>query len=100
MAERRAMTSGLSLSDMATEGGCCLNVAVGGGAGRACASVRSTVASWATEALGVMGDTGGRFGDADSDRLRERSEADEASLEDAGRAFAFVSTRSAGMTAR
>jgi hypothetical protein len=45
-----------------------------------------------------MGDTGGRFGDADSDRLRERSEADEASLEDAGRAF--VSTRSAGMTAR
>jgi len=99
MAERRAMTSGLSLSDMATEGGCCLNVATGGGGGRG-SSVRSTVASWATEALGVMGDTGGRFGDADSDRLRERSEADEASLEDAGRAFAFVSTRSAGMTAR
>lgn len=97
MAERSAMTSGFSLSDMATEGGCCLNVATGGGAGRG-GSVRSTAASWATEALGVMGDTGGRFGDADSDRLRERSEVDEASLEEAGRGF--VSTRSAGMAAR
>jgi hypothetical protein len=91
------MTSGFSLSDIATGAGCCLNVAAGGGAGRG-ASVRSTGASWATDALGVMGDTGGRFGDADSDRLRERSEVDEASLEEAGRGF--VSTRSAGMTAR
>lgn len=99
MAERRAMTSGLSLSAMATEGGCWVKVATGGGAGRGCASVRSMGASWATEALGVMGDTGGRFGDADAERLRERSETDEdeASLDEAGRGF--VSTRSAGMAA-
>jgi hypothetical protein len=44
----------------------------------------------------VMGDTGGRLGEADSDRFRERSE--EASLDEAGRGL--VSTRSAGMTAR
>lgn len=98
MAERSAMTSGFSLSDMATDCGCWRKVATGGGAGRGCASVRSIGASWATEALGVMGDTGGRFGDADSERLRERSEVDEASLDEAGRGF--VSTRSAGMTAR
>jgi hypothetical protein len=97
MAERSARTSGLSLSEMATDGGCCLKVAGGGGAGRGCASVRSTGASWATEALGVMGDTGGRFGDADSERWRERADVDEASLDEAGRGF--VSTRSAGMTA-
>jgi len=91
------MASGFSLSDMATEGGCCLKVATGAGAGRGCASVRSTGASWATEALGVMGDTGGRFGDADSERFRERSDDDEASLDEAGRAS--VSTSSAGMAA-
>jgi hypothetical protein len=45
----------------------------------------------------VMGDTGGRFGDADSERWRERADVDEASLDEAGRGF--VSTRSAGMTA-
>jgi len=97
MADRSAMASGFSLSDMATEGGCCLKVATGGGAGRG-GAVRSTGASWAMEALGVMGDTGGRFGEADSDRLRDRSEVEEASLDEAGRAP--VSTRSAGMTAR
>lgn len=93
------MTSGFSLSDMATEGGCWVKVATGGGAGRGSASVRSMGASCATEALGVMGDTGGRLGDADSERLRERAETDddEASLDEAGRGF--VSTRSAGMAA-
>jgi hypothetical protein len=45
-----------------------------------------------------MGDTGGRFGEADSERFRERSEVDEASLDEAGRGL--VSTRSAGMTAK
>jgi hypothetical protein len=50
------------------------------------------------EALGVMGDTGGRLGEADSERLRECSDEEEASLEEAGRGL--VSTRSAGMTAR
>jgi hypothetical protein len=97
MADRSAMASGFSLSDIATEGGCCLKVATGGGFGRG-ASVRSTGASWAIEALGVMGDTGGRFGEALSDRFRERSDVDEASLDEVGRAS--VSTRSAGMTAR
>jgi hypothetical protein len=97
MAERRARTSGLSLSDMATDGGCWAKVATGAGGGRACASVRSKGASWATDALGVMGDTGGRFGEADSERLRDRSDDDEASLDEAGRGV--VSTRSAGMTA-
>jgi hypothetical protein len=91
------MTSGLSLSDMATEGGCWVKVARGGGAGQGGASVRSTGASWATEALGVMGDTGGRLGDADSERLREAGEAVDVSLDEAGRVF--VSTRSAGMAA-
>ena len=99
MAERSAMASGFSLSEIATEGGCGLNVATGGGAGRGCGAVRSTGASWAMEALGVMGDTGGRFGDADSERLRERPDDDDASLDEAGRACASVSTRSAGMAA-
>jgi hypothetical protein len=98
MAERRAIASGFSLSEMATEGGCWMKVATGGGAGRGRASVRATGASWAADAVGVMGDTGGRFGDADSERFRERPEVDEASLDEAGRGF--VSTRSAGMTAR
>jgi hypothetical protein len=44
-----------------------------------------------------MGDTGGRLGDADSERLREAGEAVEVSLDEAGRVF--VSTRSAGMAA-
>jgi len=95
MAERRAMASGFSLSDMATDGGCGLKVAVGGGAGRGRASVRSTGANWAAEAVGVRGDTGGRSGVGDLERAPECSEAVEASLEDTGRAF--VSTRSAGM---
>jgi hypothetical protein len=59
--------------------------------------VRSMGASWATDALGVMGDTGGRFGEADSERLRDRPDVDEASLEEAGRGS--VSTKSAGMAA-
>jgi hypothetical protein len=73
-----------------------MKVAAGGGAGRG-GSVRSMGASWATDALGVMGDTGGRFGDADSERWRDRSEVIEASLEEAGRAS--VPTSRAGMAA-
>lgn len=91
------MASGLSDSDMATEGGCGLNVAVGGGAGRGRASVRSTGASWAAEAVGVRGDTGGRSGVGDFERLPEWCEPVEASLDEGGRAL--VSTRSAGMAA-
>jgi hypothetical protein len=95
MADRSAIASGFSLSDMATEGGCGLKVAVGGGAGRGRASVRSTGANWAAEAVGVRGDTGGRSGVGDLERLPECSEAVEASLEETGRGV--VSTRSAGM---
>jgi hypothetical protein len=95
MADRSAMASGFSLSDIATEGGCGLKVAAGGGAGRGRGSVRSTGASWAAEAVGVRGDTGGRSGVGDLERLPERSEAVEASLEETGRVV--VSTRSAGM---
>lgn len=98
MADLKAMASGFSLSDIGTEGGCCLKVAFGGGTTRGRASVLGTGASCATVAVGVMGDTGGRFGDADSERLRERSDVDEASLEEAGR-VELVSTRSAGMAA-
>ena len=97
MAERSAMASGFSLSEMATDGGCGLKVAVGGGAGRGRGSVRSTGASWATDAVGVRGDTGGRSGVGDLERVPECAEATEASLDEAGRAF--VSTRSAGMAA-
>jgi len=88
------MASGFSLSEMATGAGCCLKVATGGGAGRGGGSVRATGASWAAATVGVMGDTGGRVGEVDSDCLCERTE--EASL-DAGRGF--VSTSSAGMAA-
>ena len=42
-------------------------------------------ASWAMLARGVMGDTGGRSGDADSEGLRERADVEEASLDEAGR---------------
>jgi hypothetical protein len=89
IADRSAIASGLSLSDIATGGGCCLNLAVGGGAARG-RSVRSTGASWAAEVVGVSGDTGGGVGDF------ERSEVVEASLDETGR----VSTRSAGMAVR
>lgn len=97
MAERKAMASGFSLSAMATDGGCWRKVATGGGAGRGRVSVCSSGASWAMVAVGVMGDTGGRLGEADSERFRECAEDDEAALDEAGRAAAFVSTRSAGM---
>lgn len=97
MADRRAMASGFSLSEMGSEVGCCMKVAVGGGTMRGGASVRATGASWAAVTVGVMGDTGGRFGDADSERFPERSEVVEASLDEAGRGV--VSTRRAGMAA-
>lgn len=97
MAERRAMASGLSDSEMATEGGCGVKVAVGGGAGRGRASLRSTGASWAAVAVGVRGDTGGRSGVGDLERWAEWWERVEASLDEAGRVL--VSTRSAGMAA-
>ena len=103
MAERKAMASGLSVSDMATEGGCGRKMAVGGGTWRGRASAGSAVASWATEAVGVMGDTGGRSGEAEVEAeaeagcVAERSDVVEATLEEAGRVF--VSTRSAGMAA-
>lgn len=100
IAERKAMASGFSLSEMATEGGCCLKLAVGGGAGRGRDSVGSVGASCAIEAVGVMGDTGGRSGEAEAECLPERSEAVEASLEEGrGAAGVLVSTRSAGMAA-
>jgi hypothetical protein len=71
-----------------------------GGGGANCAAVT----------VGVIGDTGGRFGEPDSERLRSRSWSrsrcsvvvEEEVLEgDTGRVLVvFVSTRSAGMAAR
>ena len=52
-------------------------------------------ASWATVAVGVMGDTGGRSEVGDSERFCEAAEVDEAPLEEAGRRS--VLTSSAGM---
>lgn len=100
IAERSAMASGFSLSEMGTEGGCCLKV-VGAGAGRGGGSLRgreserSMGASWATVAVGVMGDTGGRSEVGDSERFSP--EVLEASLLDAGRRS--VLRTSAGMAA-
>lgn len=54
-------------------------------------------ASWATVAVGVMGETGGRSEVGDSERFCEAPEVDEASLEDAGRRS--VLSTSAGMAA-
>jgi hypothetical protein len=97
MAERRAMASGFSLSEMGSEGGCCLKAVGGGGALRGRGSERSMGASWATVAVGVMGETGGRSDVGDSERFCECAEVDEAPLDDAGRRL--VSTSSAGMAA-
>ena len=100
------MASGFSLSEMGTEGGCCLKVVgagaragAGGGGGRVRGgeSERSMGASWATVAVGVMGDTGGRSEVGDSERFSEAPEVDEAPLEEAGRRS--VLTSSAGMAA-
>lgn len=68
MADRRAIASGFSLSDIETGGGCVRKVARGGG--RTCLRVSkgSMGASCATETVGVMGETGGRAGDCDLDR--------------------------------
>jgi hypothetical protein len=95
MADRSAIASGFSLSDMGKDGGCCLNVAVGGGTTRGRASVFGTGASCAIVAVGVIGDTGGLLGEVDAERFPERSEVVEASLDEAGRVL--VSTKSAGM---
>lgn len=63
---------------------------------RAWISEGSTGANWAAVTVGVMGDTGGRLGEVDSERFLERSEVVEASwVEEGGRGL--VSTRSAGM---
>lgn len=96
MAERSAIASGFSLSEIGTEGGCCLKVAVGGGTTRFRGSGRSIGASCATETVGVMGDTGGRFGERDWERRRSRwSEGVEELEGELDRVL--VSTRSAGM---
>lgn len=96
------MASGFSLSDMGTEGGCCLKVVgAGAGAGRGGGSLRgreserSMGASWATAAVGVMGETGGRSEVGDSERFSP--EVLEASLLDCGRRS--VLRTSAGMAA-
>jgi hypothetical protein len=112
IADRSAMASVFSLSDIATGGGRGMKMAVGGGggAGRGCC-VRSTgEASWAADDVGVRGDTGGLSGDCEripeevAEASLERTGTGRESLqaafpaspEDAGR----VSTRSAGMAAR
>jgi hypothetical protein len=106
IADRRAMASGFSLSEMGTEGGCCLKVVgagagAGAGAGRGGGSLRgreserSRGASWATVVVGVMGETGGRSEVGDSERFSP--EVLEASLLDVGRRS--VLRTSAGMAA-
>jgi hypothetical protein len=74
MAERSAIASGFSLSFIGTGGGCGRKVAVGGGTAR----VRDGeccrgAASWATVAVGVMGDTGGRSGSSDVEEVSTKS---------------------------
>lgn len=97
------MASGFSLSEIGTDGGCCLKVVGAGGGGggggalRGRDSERSMGASWATVAVGVMGETGGRSEVGDSERFCEAPEVDEASLEDGGRKS--VLTSSAGISA-
>lgn len=98
MAERRAIASGFSLSDMGTEGGCCMKVADGGGCGgatRGRASWGSGRASCAAATVGVIGDTGGRLGERDCDRLWVRWSGVEELLGEVD--GVLVSTRSAGM---
>lgn len=96
MAERSAIASGFSLSDIGTDSGCCLKVATGGGTTRGRGSEGSRVANCATAAVGVMGDTGGRSGERDSERLLSRwCEGEGELLGEVDRVL--VSTRSAGM---
>lgn len=99
MAERSAIASGFSLSEMGTEGGCCLKVAAGGGCGgatRGRVSAGSGRASCAAATVGVIGDTGGRLGDRERERRWEGwSEGVEELLGEVD--GGLVSTRSAGM---
>lgn len=78
IADRSAIASGFSLSDIGTDGGCFRNVAAGGGDTWLgfCGSVGATGASCATDSVGVIGDTGGRSGDCDRDRWMPRSLGD------------------------
>jgi hypothetical protein len=70
---------------------------------RALGSEGGRAASCAAATVGVMGDTGGRFGEPDSERLRSRCPLvveEDVSDGDMGRVLVvFVSTRSAGMAA-
>lgn len=81
MADRRAMASGLSVSDMATEAGCDLKTALCGGAGRGWTLALSTggsgsgSGSWGAELVGVIGDTGGRLGESGREEVESVEEA-------------------------
>ena len=88
-----------------------MKVACCGGTIRALGSEGGGGASCAAATVGVIGDTGGRLGEPDSERLWSRSrsrsrcsvviEVEEVLEGDTGRALVvFVSTRSAGMAAR
>lgn len=57
----------------------------------------SSGASWAWERGGVMGDTGGRVGETEAERLVEGAEVAKGLLDEAGRGV--VSTSRAGMAA-
>lgn len=73
MAERSAIASGFSLSDIGTEGGCWRKVVAGGGRTCFCDSEGSSGARRAAAVVGVRGDTGGLSGDCDLERSPLRS---------------------------
>jgi hypothetical protein len=82
------MASGLSLSEMGSEGGCWRKVVAAGGGGATLGPASGgRGASWATVAVGVMGETGGRSEVGEPGRVAEAASP------------TAVSTSSAGMSA-
>ncbi len=63
MEDRKAIASGLSLSDIGTGAGCGMNCVAGGGRTW---SRFSMGASWACDATGVIGETGGLGGECEA----------------------------------
>jgi hypothetical protein len=74
MADRSAIASGFSLSDIGTDGGCWRKAATGGGRTWFAAPEGSgRGASFAGAVVGVRGDTGGRPGERELSRSVSRS---------------------------
>lgn len=102
MAERSAIASGFSLSDMGSDGGCWRNAATGGG--RTCfsdAEGSGRGASFAGAVVGVRGDTGGRPGEREWERSVSRSsEGASVSVGEAERVLVGEGMVNAGMVQR